>query len=198
MTREVSGHGTGKLATVADCYSPPMWFASEPWIIMAACPAIVSARRLIVTVVLSLGAGWMMRGIGPAPIASSPSVTTVAEEAVLYLRGADTTPPVLDATLIIPGLTVLEVIFLSEASGGGIRVIQELPDGSPVEIYYRAVAESPTALSDARELYELALPNGWGLEVLLGPRPGELTVLRGPLTETELTDLVGRMGLPNP
>jgi len=179
--------------------------------------------RMAATVVIALGIGWMV-GSDFALIAPSPSsvmpLLQEAQEAVPQpdvavagieelrtsgFRGAaGGTAPVLDATLIIPGLTVLEVIFLSEASGGGIRVIQELPDGRPVEIYYRAVPESLSPLSDSdrleqvRELYELGLQNGWGLEVQLGPRPGELTVLQGPLTETELTDLVDRMDLPNP
>jgi hypothetical protein len=51
-------------------------------------------------------------------------------------------------------------------------------------------------LEQARQLYALGLPEGWELEVLLGPRPGELTVLQGPLTEAELIELGERVVLP--
>ena len=165
------------------------------------------------TVLVSLGGGWMIgtanmatRFAGDMPENAVSEVSIAPDIQLLssmgLLRDGEVMPELPEATLGVPGLDVTEIRLRSALRGAetGILIVQELPDGRLVEVHHIVIpgmlSPDGDVLEQARELYALGLPEGWELEVLLGPRPGELTVLRGPLTEAELIELGERVVLP--
>ena len=94
-------------------------------------------------------------------------------------------------SFVIPGLSVSDVRLsaLTDGVGPAVTVVQRLPDGGSVELLF-IQSEERDVLQDARGLFDEALPTGW-IQVVRAV-PGGFAVIRGPLSESELTALLDR------
>ncbi len=94
------------------------------------------------------------------------------------------------SSFVIPGLSIRDVRFGGGAEGfdSAVTIIQELPDGRVVELrFVPTLAERDTS-RDAEGIPVARLPDGWNQvvrELLDG-----LAILRGPLGEAELSELL--------
>lgn len=116
------------------------------------------------------------------------------------------------ASLALPGLEVETVEWIEVAPGEqGVRVVQRLEDGTPLELRFvgvrldasagdgaPAAPPAPLPVAEAEEagpvparLMEEPLPAGW--RHVARPFRGGWVVARGPLTEARLLALLGRM-----
>jgi hypothetical protein len=90
----------------------------------------------------------------------------------------------LSATLVVPGLDVLEVAWLGgEGSVGVVRVLQVSERGDTLELLHLPPGMDPSVLE----------PPAGGLSELMVPRDGGWLVVRGPVERTVLEALVARI-----
>lgn len=151
------------------------------------------------TIVLCLGSGY---ALGVRSNSNSSGVPTSYNSPPFQLAetkglgDAELLIGSVATTLSIPGLTVSDVRLSTELSAAdtAILVVHELPDGRPVEVHHLPLPQQGSSSVDdlpeeTLELYAGSLPEGWRMLVLPGVRSGEFVILRGPLTDAELTDL---------
>jgi hypothetical protein len=162
------------------------------------------------TIVLCLGSGYAL-GVRSNSNSSGDPTSYFQQAEIKGLGDAQLSDSLLvpmirsvATTLSIPGLTVRDVRLSTELSAAdtAILVVHELPDGRPVEVHHLPLPQQGSSSvmdliadidddlpEETLELYAGSLPEGWRMLVLPGVRPGEFVILRGPLTDAELTDL---------
>lgn len=106
----------------------------------------------------------------------------------------------LPISLVIPGIPVRDVrlTVVSESIGASVVVVHALPDGRLVELQFVPTPigdgdgdrDESDALASVRELLSASLPDGWS--IAMREAPGGLAALRGPLDESELSDMLAR------
>ena len=110
------------------------------------------------------------------------------------------------SSLIVPGLSIRDVRLLGPdlERGATVVVVQELDDGRAVELWFRmnsddvlgvagsvqeeAESRERDRLQQSRDLGEGPLPAGW--RRVARPVNGGVAVIRGPLSEVELSTLL--------
>ena len=134
------------------------------------------------------------RGVAPAVVEeevakSDPDVTFADDANVMGLAKMSVLER--SGSFVIPGLPIRDVRITGavEGSDSGVTVVQELPDGRTVEL--RFLPNPPRGVADERfaeGLLELPVREGW--RQVVRPLPEGVAVLRGPLSETELSELL--------
>ncbi len=110
------------------------------------------------------------------------------------VRAFSVNPP--PTSFVIPGIPVRDVrlTVVSAGLGASVVVVHSLPDGRVVELQFVPLptgdADESDALGSVRELLAASLPEGWS--IAMREAPGGLATLRGPLDESELSDMLAR------
>ena len=143
-------------------------------------PAQAAASRVVeqrlTSAIRPLPVGGLVAG-APTPGRTSASDPASADVATVSAESES-------VSLVVPGLEVLDVLPVGEGTTfAGVRALQRLPTGDTLE-----TAHLPAGV-DARALPPL--PVGWS-EVIRARGSGWL-IMRGPLDEASLTELLQRL-----